>query len=391
MGDDNAGPIEVEIVSRIVRYSSMRSVERALMPSVRRRRSLPTRLTGSDLFERLQKLQEQVHPSDGADSPALGGIALELQEIDRGLARFHDQLVELIDGTPIMQLRSTMPAMMARGRRDVISLLDLCLDAYDAGCEARKPFLVDYLITLLSRRTVQGVSTLVSDPCLASPGVVQRCEAGERKGDFRALEMAQHFRDAAIEILDLDDMSGIISRMRKVKIAMRETLYHRDVLRAVVTYNIAAENRFRDLFELERDQDLALSQTLEALHKLGLAEQLRLPVPPEPSGSSNELLGAPAGEAWRALEDVDDEDQPRQQAWSTLERAAAVVGSTYRDAPSLEERLRRSIVTGEERDAIWMQELDDALSLAIRTLSQAGRSKEAQQLTRTRMKYLIHD
>lgn len=402
---------EAAVVARITRYSSLRGVERALLPSVRRRVRLPTTHLGSAILTRLQALLELTRSAEAADPDAMQRSERELARVDEILAEFTSALATMVDDTPIAQLRSTLPPLLERARGEVGALLDLCLESFVPGRDDEPPFKIDYLVTLLSRQRVGDVSTLGTDPCAVTPGVTRLCAANDTDPDFRAPELARLFRDARIELLGADDLDEIIRRMRHVKGRLGPSLFDCDVLRAIVCYNIAAENRFRELFQLEHRRDAAIERTLHALAQLdgatpyamagadaqpteaiattpglrALEEALRVhPMPEAPDGFD----GTDAAPTRRPRLESRSHPRPTGDPDDVLTRAAVLVGLAQRELPSLTARLRELDIDVSQVETDWVRELDKALQAAIRALSKSGRPDEAARLARTRMRYL---
>lgn len=406
---------ESSVVARVTRYSNLRGVERALLPSVRSRVRLPTTHLGADLLGRLQSLLESARRTDGDDPDAARRARHDLALVDRTLDAFSRALVDLIGETSVGQLRSTLPPLLERSRGEVVALLDLCLDHFvppDDGAVLHK---IDYMITLLSRQRIGRVSTLQCDPCSVSPGVRRRCALAGRSADEGADRFARQFRDARIELLAIDELDGIIERMRKFKTRLGLALFDPDVLRAVVSYNIAADNRFRELFDLEHTRGVAVERSLRALAELDKA------IPDLPCETRcDDVLDALPSPGMRALEEAlrdrlagrpHDEDLARRLAASiqaatadaaggttslpsegdlddALARAAALVGLALRDLPSLTARLRELEIDFTRVETDWIRELDEALQAAITALALSGRTERAARLSRTRMRYL---
>lgn len=406
---------ETSVVARVARYSSLRGVERALLPSVRSRVRLPTTRIGADLLVRLQALVETSRGGQPGGGDPAGHARREFARVDEALDAFAAALVELIDETPIAQLRSTLPPLLERSRGEIVALLDLCLDSSTATSDATPPFKIDYLITLLSQQKIGRVSMLRSDPCSVSPGVRARCALQTRRADDGTEQSSRLFRDAQIELLSAEELDGIVGRMRDVKARLGATFFDTDVLRAVVSYNIAADNRFRELFDLEHTKDAAIERSLRALTELDNA----IPDPAR-TASGDDASSALSSPGMRALEEAlrdrlagrpHDEDLARRLAASieaatldaagatpapqiegdlgdTLSRAAAVVGLALRDLPSLTARLRELDIDVSRVKTSWIRELDEALQAAITALAKSGRAERAAHLSRTRMRYL---
>jgi hypothetical protein len=403
---------EASVVARVTRYSCLRGVERALLPSVRRRRQLPTTVLGVDLLGRLQKLLERVRANAFADEVDVEEAEVALAEIDETLENYSSQLLAMIRETPLSELSSSLPSVVDTSRSEVVALLDLCLDDAAPGPSGESQKRIDFLITLLSKQRIRGVATLKCDPSKVTIGVARHCGAHDAIADYRGIEYARIFRDATMELLGLDNLNEIIARIDGVKQELGDCLFDREVLRALVAFNLAAENRFRELFELEHLQDLALDRTLRALTELDSEA-------PEIAQTAR-LRGALGSPGMRALEeairerlsgtdratdvarrlarsidlsrlegtDVDALVNPEEDLTGALTRAAVVVGLTLRDLPSLTERLHELDIDVTRMKTDWVKELDQALQSAIQTLTLAGRSEEAMRLSRTRMRFL---
>jgi len=379
-----AGVDEAAVVARVTRYSSLRGVERALLPSVRSRVQLPTTALGADLLGRLQSLLEHVRHADTASPEARARAGEELVRIDEALSSFSAALTARIEETPIAQLRATLPGIVDRWRGEVASLLDLCLESFVPRTDGPAPCRIDFLVTLLARQRVGDVSTLRCDPCTVSPGLRRRCT--DDADDERAAALARRFREARIELLSTDAVDGVVEGMRAVKSELGGCLFDKDVLRELVSYNIAADNRFRELFELEQSRDAAIERTLRALAALDLAA---------PGGAGGpDACGPDSLPGVRALEDAlaaRPGGLGRDDLADALTRAAVLVGLALRDLPSLIERLRALDVDVSRMKTDWVGELDGALQTAITALAKSGRNEQAARLARTRMRYLsIH-
>ena len=403
---------EAAVIARVTRYSNLRGVERALLPSVRRRIRLPTTHLGSAILVRLQRLLEQLRRRDERDRVVLVRAARELEQLDEALADFAAALTRMVDEMPIAQLRATLQTMLDRSRGEVAALLDLCLETFVPVDDGEPPHKVDYLVTLLARQRVGEVAVLRCDPCAVTPGVAARCAAEDASPDLRAAEFARLFRDAQIELLGADDLEEIVQRMRKLKGRLGACWFDRDVLRAIVGYNVAAENRFRELYELEHRRDAAIERTLRALSELDLATPGRERPSASPADADapgmralEEALRdrlatrAPEGSLLRRLAESIDLDglEADESAASgdggadptdVLTRAAVLVGLALRDLPSLTARLRELDVDVSSMETRWVRELDDALRAAIEALAKSGRAERAARLARTRMRYL---
>jgi hypothetical protein len=403
---------EASVVARVTRYSSLRGVERALLPSVRRRKLLPTTLVGTEVLGRLQALLVRVRADAFEHEDEIEDAENALAEIDDGLERYTQQLLDLIYETSIEKLRATLPAVVDVSSNEVADLLDLCLVHAPGVLTGDSRNRIDLLVTLLSRQRIRGVAILQCDPSKVTPGVARRCGARDAVADYHGFDYARIFRDATMELLGLNDVSEILERMRGIKAELGSHFFDRDVLRAMVTFNVAVENRTRELYALEHQQDAAVERTLRALTELDDEA-------PEVATTAR-LRGALGSPGMRALEEairarltgndhtadvarrlaenidlsrLDEPDvkaliHPADDLTSTLTRAAVVVGLTLRDLPSLTARLHELDIDVSHMKTDWVKELDRALQTAIQTLTLAGRSGQAMRLSRTRMRFL---
>jgi len=403
---------EASVVARVTRYSSLRGVERALLPSVRRRKLLPTTLVGTELIGRLQKLLVRIRADGFEFEDQFEDAENALTQIDEALHRYTQQLLDMIHETPIDKLRATLPRVVVVSSSEVADLLDLCLVHAPGILTGASQNRIDLLVTLLSRQRIRGIAILKLDPSKVTPGIARRCGARDAIADYHSLDYARIFRDATMELLSLNDLKEISERMRGIKAELGAHFFDREVLRALVTFNVAVENRMRELCELERQQDLTLERTLRALTELDDEA-------PEVANTAR-LRGALGSPGMRALEEairerltgadhaaevarrlannidlsrLDEPDvkaliHPAEDLTSALTRAAVVVGLTLRDLPSLTERLHELDIDVTRMKTDWVKELDRALQTAIQTLTLAGRSEQAMRLARTRMRFL---
>jgi hypothetical protein len=318
----------------------------------------------------------------------------------------------MIRATPVRTLRAILPRVVDASRSEVAAVLDLCLQDPSLVPTGEAQNRVDFLVTLLSRQRIRGVTTLKCDPSKVTREIARRCGARDPVADYASHEFARLFREATMELLDLDHLDEIIARMHGVKAELGACFFDRDVLRALVAYNVAADNRYRELFELEHRKDLAIERTLRALTELDSEV-------PEIANTAR-LRGALGSPGMRALEeairerltgsdqsvdiarklaehidlsaldapDVDALIHPEDDLTGALTRAAVVVGLTLRDLPSLTARLHELDIDVTRMKTDWVKELDQALQAAIQTLTLAGRSAQATRLSRTRMRFL---
>lgn len=266
---DLEGCSENDVVGRIHRYAAMRSVERALSPSIRARLPLAGAGRRQSLLLDLQRLLDSAM-ARGLDENEPAVDVARLREVDAAIDVVADRLCEVVRGTTLAQFRATLPEVVSSHRADAAALLDFWLDRMSP--EDDPLHLIDYLITLMSTNEVEGRITVVKDPTKVSRGVmraVKRVEAGATPPDAkRAREAAARLREASVSVLHSEDLEALIVEMRAFKVGLADVYFDRDLLRSVVQYNATVKNRFATLLEIDREHDEAILCTLEALRAL---------------------------------------------------------------------------------------------------------------------------
>lgn len=262
-------PSEKDVVGRINRYSSLRSVERAISPSVRRRLPLADAGRRQGVLVRLQRLLDGVFARGAAPVEAAIDVA-GLREVDVELDAFAGQLASTLRRTPLAQFRATLPSVVSSHRGDAVALLDFWLEQMSPGDDPLH--LVDYLITLLSTDEVDGQITVVHDPVTVSAGVERAVRglqgAWAPPDEKRAHDAASTLRASSVEVLHAVDLEPMVVDMRALKASAADVYFHRELLRSAVQYNATVKNRLAALLEIDRAQDASVVRTLEALRAL---------------------------------------------------------------------------------------------------------------------------
>lgn len=269
-----------DVVARINRFSQLRSVERAVRPSVRRRISLAGAGRRQGLLQRLQRLLEAVLIAQ-ASGRGLESAAAEIESVDAELDGLSLALSRVVRATPLAQFRSTLPEVVATHRGDAVALLDFWLDNMDWRNEPIH--LVEYLITLLATDVVGGRTTLVRDPASVSVGVDRACARhadarGEPSDDALVKAAAERLRETSICVLVQEDLEETIVAMREVKERARACFFDRELLRSVVQYNATVKNRFAVLASDHPGRGGLVDRTLAALRALDASEPLEAAV-----------------------------------------------------------------------------------------------------------------
>lgn len=260
-------PSEKAVVGRINRYSALRSVERALSPSIRRRVPLRAAARRQGVLLRLQSLLDSAFArGPGPTEPAVDRERLD--SVDRELDDLASHLVTTLRHTPLAQFRATLPGVVAAHRSDAVALLDFWIDEMRPSEDSLH--LVDYLITLLATDEIDGRTTVVVDPATVTAGVARACDAFSQStpDSKRAQEVASTLRASSIMVLDEEDLEATVVSMRELKLRAADVYFHPELLRSAVQYNATVKSRFKALIELDRARDTAVARTLDALRAL---------------------------------------------------------------------------------------------------------------------------
>jgi hypothetical protein len=163
----------------------------------------------------------------------------ELAEIDARIDSLECEMRGVALKVPVVQLRSTLPEVVAVDRRGVLDLLDLILGAEIAGLAGTEARIssIDYLITLLCIGAA-GDSPL-DDPVTLTPRLFGLCQQSDIGYDERlpALE-AEFFAAADMHQADARQEVGL-RKLRRRKMELGSAFFAPGVLRAIVTYNAA--------------------------------------------------------------------------------------------------------------------------------------------------------
>ncbi len=259
-------PLEPKnLADRVKRYSNLRAAERAVTPTVRGRTLLPSYRLGHELLDDLQRLKGAIR--DGQTT--VEGVSVDdlAASIDRDLDAFGTALSGVISATPMVQFRATLPGTAEQAREEVQALLDFCLnlDHFEVWPRA----LIDYTISLLATETApQGRRVIRTDPCQVTTIVEAQAREQGALRDDEVSHVCDRLRAATIDLLSEDDLEPTIRQIRELKNGLGRRLLHPEVLRSVVTYNVATSNRLLVILSAAREFDTAAEATLESLRAL---------------------------------------------------------------------------------------------------------------------------
>jgi hypothetical protein len=163
----------------------------------------------------------------------------ELAEIDARIDSLEGEMRGVALKVPVVQLRSTLPEVVAVDRRGVLDLLDLVLGAEIAGLGGIEDRIgsIDYLITILC--TGGAGDSPLHDPVTLTPRLFGLCQQSDIGYDERlpALE-AEFFAAADMHQADARHEVGL-RKLRRRKMELGSAFFAPGVLRAIVTYNAA--------------------------------------------------------------------------------------------------------------------------------------------------------
>ncbi len=250
-------PTQGQLKARLQRLELLRGAARAITPSIPGQPGT-TPFVGAELGETLGELMEKLVDVEGIDPAqalaAKRAVAQELAAVDAELMVRGEELRELTDQIPLVQLRASLPTVARRRRFDVVSLLDLLIQDQARIFERMVPF--DYLITMLATEEHDGKRWVANDPVGLTPRLRFLCDRAQSMYGDEAVGVEQEFFAAAAPYGSHGDLNGLIARMRKRKNGLGHLIFVPGVLRAIITYNVAISNLIEEEMLLaKRDSD----------------------------------------------------------------------------------------------------------------------------------------
>jgi len=380
-----------QLAERAVRAERLRRACHALRPSDARPGRLPS-------ARRLRDLVASVRAA--ADAGTRGAA----EALDRQLEDTTRQVVASVADLSLAQLRATLPDVRERDPEEVSALLDVCLDAMDERPELWP--VIEYLVTLLASTAAGGRREVTSDPTMLSELLQARCAAAHELDDALLEALRGELLDAVDELERSVELGPILERLRARKDEQRNALLVPDVLRALVTYNVAVGNRLATLIGAEKALDdadatsAAQAQQEPSLVRSMLAHagvrQLHRGIAAHANG-----IAVEPGAVFRivgrvAMDRVDAHESnlllaEQPNATDEVVVAALVLGL-------LDERCQQVAV--EDLDELlldrarladeWLPCIERELGRCIEAALAAGDEARAQQLAESKAKYLGH-
>ncbi len=223
----------VEVFARVRRFGALRAAQRALVPSMRDPSELPGNEGVRDLRDDLQKLVDAIKQRGAPVSVE----ATQVAAIDESLDGYAERLRHIADAIAIAQFRASLSEAIAEQREEAAALLDLVLE--DENAIPERFCLIDYLVTLLSiSKTEEGWSVVV-DPANVSELIrAMVVEAPEIAPEVLA-RITNRFQAACRHVKSGGDFNTVVREMGAFKTEIVPQLFHPEVLRCLVSYNLA--------------------------------------------------------------------------------------------------------------------------------------------------------
>ncbi len=413
---------------RVQRFAALRSVQRALTPSVREAEQLFPPEQVRDVLERLRSLT-QASPGEAeaggeCDERALApGEPESLAELDDRLDEVASRLLDALDAVSLAQLRATLPTSATTYPEEVLALLNLC--ASNARGHAQRIRVAEYVLTLLSSDLREGVRSLVRDPQQMSPAIAALGMDQREKLDsrFDPADVAVQFRAAAVRLQQDDGIQATLEEMRALKEDLGEAIFLSEIICDAVAYNIGVWNRQEELLDEERTSDRIAEVDLLFSTEVEF-EQEDLEGKPEPESEekarSVEEAAQTQAEGIARVEEAigrrirGEEPTPGLPGMLTLELDPATLGDRERHAysedsddpsaklirtivatavvlqhlPEGAERLREIDLSQAVLQGDWIRHLSQEIQRAMRTLVAASRYEDARALSAIKHKYM---
>lgn len=415
-------PSRADIQQHLRRYASLRYAERALSPSVARLRENRWQTRGQRLRQRLEELTRAWNKLDATERPdpdAGEAVQKGFVEIGVELSAIADELRRYADDVQAPQLRSTLPTIAQRYRKEVGALLDLLIE--DAEGLERRRTTIEYIVTLLATSDESGTRKITHDPVQLTPAMQSLCERIE--ADCGAV--SQDYELAFFEAANLDDSVDALAHVRELRDKKEElgTLcFLPGVLRSIITYNARMANRMSLAVSTSREDDLAFEDLVDEAEEkkrpssdgsaLDFVEP-ELKAEPVESVSIHDsngihqilealqrrLRGVPIGSCASEriamsldLSSLDhDEIEKLKCTGSDIDPALTSVllcGLLSGVFPAIEETLLEVGITRQQVHEDWAQELDQEIQKRVSSLLAANEYESACRLTEFKTKHL---
>jgi len=372
----------------IDRQRALRSAWGVLAPSGLSTEKTDIAETGRILNDDLMELV-----SRAATDPDFEAMA----EIESRLNSLESEMRVVAFKISVTQLRSTLPDCVSQNRRGVLDLLDLMLGAElleQDGTQARIPS-IDYLVTLLCSA---GPDQPPLDPVQLTPRLHEICERTGIDYDPRLPEIEAEFFHAA-DMYEADSRGEMQLRaLRTRKTELGSSYFVPQVLRAIVTYNVALLQRIDEEVLASQDWGSLPPVADEPLRTVSVFDSPALPQIAQAlrrrvAGKSPELSAVDRIAWCLDLEYPTAEERQVLMAEAVgspadLTRTVILVGLLCRSSVVLEDEFPAIGVTSSQLFEEWVQELSEALQQKVNSGISGDDYREACMLSELKSRYL---
>jgi hypothetical protein len=394
---------------RARRLAQFRQAQRALGPALAPPLDLASEQLARELRTRLSTLRHGPVSSD------------DLVPVDELLTQLQDRLMHSLAQLPFAQLRASLPVVGRDHPDELGALVQLCAERGRSTDPSRWLQFIDYGLTLLASEERDGQRRARAG--VLQPGPAVESLAGlEPTVDGPGAVAA--FQDAVAELQHTEEPTGIIARIQALKKRLGPALFGPQLLPHVITYNLAAWNRYEGLAEgqdaLQRPagEELLFNAAVDVEAPSGpplrdaftaapgahrpLSQQrldaalarLEQAVAQLASNISEALASGRATLAEPALELGSLGDWERRafapSATAPLDRLVRTVVAAGLSLPGLVERVADE-VDPELLQGAWVRGLHQEARAAVRELVQSGQYAQAKALSALRNRYLSED
>ncbi len=255
MTEEQAKITRSDVVARVRRFAALRAAQRALSPSVRSPETLPDLVPLRALRSQLQALMAAVESRDKGEA---ADPTLDTFGADMALDGYARQLRLVAGGVTLPQLRASLPELAKQQRDEVVALLDLLIEE-DGGIDSRMS-VIDYLITLLCVVRQGDSWSMVVDPPNVSEGARARSLGTPPCDPERQNEIFRRFLNAMEQLKAGGNADSVLGEMRKYKQEIGAYFFAPEIMRCVVSYNLAVrthrEAQIAAVRAMDREVDL---------------------------------------------------------------------------------------------------------------------------------------
>jgi hypothetical protein len=394
-----------DVQQRSSRFASLRAAQRALADLAHPAELEQMIDQGRKILMELQVLS--IRESEASVVPRSEEQEAASRQALRGVDQLLDQLSvrtrEILDQTPISQLRAHLRERTAEYPDEARGLIDVVLEG---NVEADKNLrFLEFLVTLISSEECDTGRAVVREPRDVAPQIRAFAEQRFDDGDPACVAAEEAISSAMAKLFEAKAIGPTRDHIREYKRQLGLRILHPRVLAAAVRYNVAMSNRVAGLVEGGR--------TIDRLADDLLAEPATAdaPVPSsslfDATGFSRIVSGLEKRLRQETSSDVvvnavvtnvelDRLDPATVEAFETrgedhaafLIRAAATLGLIIRHEPQIDSELRQLGIDPALLASDWLHELAGEMTAAARKLMAEARYAEASRVAEMKVKHL---